>query len=583
MGDRLVRLLLTAAMTMASTAVSAESASPSETLSISSDLRVVVLRGREIAVEARAGKEESYASVAARLAGGRGVAEAVEAWNDAAPIEEGSWVQVPLALLSDEYRSLALRSLFPDDRREGEDWIHFAHEGRVPTYDAGLWQVAVWFAGDGDAFDALREANDLASPELRDGQPVRIPGELLHRAFRARMRSSDGALEFGKDRDGPYAAYRLAPGEAVYSAVVVKFTGRTAAEDVGSLSQKIAARSGIPDMTDIPAGFDIKIPLDLLEPQYLPEGHPRRIEMEARRSEMARELDDQPVGGARRGLSGVLVILDPGHGGRDMGTAHNGVWEHDYVYDVTCRLKHKLERSTSATVRLTLMDEQTGCRPSTADKLVANKQGTILTTPPFLAREEGEAQIGVNLRWYLANSIYRQALKDGYDSDRVLFLSLHADSRHPSLRGLMVYVPGAAYRTKTYGKSGGVYKKFREVREKPHVRFSKKERLRSEAVSRRLADQIVESFRDESLPVQPHEPVRDKVIRGKSRWVPAVLRGNAVPNKTLVEMLNLSNRDDARMIASARERDRLADALLRSILRYYGEPVGSGGGLAAAD
>ena len=31
-----------------------------------------------------------------------------------------------------------------------------------------------------------------------------------------------------------------------------------------------------------------------------------------------------------------------------------------------------------------------------------------------------------------------------FDPDRVLFLSLHADSRHSSLRGVMVYVPGAA-------------------------------------------------------------------------------------------------------------------------------------------
>ena len=43
-------------------------------------------------------------------------------------------------------------------------------------------------------------------------------------------------------------------------------------------------------------------------------------------------------------LQGVLVVIDPGHGGRDLGTMNNGIWEHDYVYDVACRLKRLLER-----------------------------------------------------------------------------------------------------------------------------------------------------------------------------------------------------------------------------------------------
>ena len=83
-----------------------------------------------------------------------------------------------------------------------------------------------------------------------------------------------------------------------------------------------------------------------------------------------------------------------------------------------------------------------------------------------------------------------EALADGVHSDRVVFVSLHADSRHPSLDGVMVYVPGAAYRTKTYARTGAAYRRYDEVREKPQVRFSKKQRIRSEAVSRKLAEEI---------------------------------------------------------------------------------------------
>jgi N-acetylmuramoyl-L-alanine amidase len=340
---------------------------------------------------------------------------------------------------------------------------------------------------------------------------------------------------------------------------------------VRELAELLRRRSGIRDLHDIPVNYLIKIPLDFLEPQYLPAGHPRRIEAEAARRELEQSLASRPVDKSSRGLRNVVIIIDPGHGGRDLGTMNNGVWEHDYVYDVACRLRRKIEQETAAQVRMTLTDLETGCEPSKSDKLVANHQGTILTTPPFLARENGEARIGVNLRWYLANSIYREALANGIDRDRVIFLSLHADSRHPSLRGVMVYVPGAAYRGRTYGSTSKTYRKYKEVREKPQVRYSKKERVRSEAVSTKYADAVVKAFRQQKLPVQPYQPVRNRIIRGKSVWVPAVLRGNAVPNKVLVEMVNLSNREDAALLAAARHRDRLAEALLRSLLDYYGE------------
>jgi N-acetylmuramoyl-L-alanine amidase len=250
---------------------------------------------------------------------------------------------------------------------------------------------------------------------------------------------------------------------------------------------------------------------------------------------------------------------------------NHGIWEHDYVYDVACRLKRSIESETAARVLLTLEDRETGCVPSSADRLVANKQGTILTTPGFLARDEGEAEIGVNLRWYLANSIYRKAVASGTLPEQVVFVSLHADSRHPGLRGLMVYVPGASYRARTYGSTSATYARYEEVREKPTISFGRPDRLRSEAVSRRFAERIVRGFRQSGLPVQPYQPVRDKIIRGKSTWVPAVLRGNAVPTKVLVEMLNLSNREDAALLASAQRREQLARALHTALLDYFEE------------
>src|SRR6185295_16751365 len=88
-------------------------------------------------------------------------------------------------------------------------------------------------------------------------------------------------LEYRQDAAGRYAAYRLQPGEALYSSVVVRFTGRVFAEDVNALAAEIAKRSGIADVTDIPIGYEVKIPLDLLQAEFLPPGDPRRAEYEA--------------------------------------------------------------------------------------------------------------------------------------------------------------------------------------------------------------------------------------------------------------------------------------------------------------
>jgi len=552
---------------------------PDPTLQLSSDLRIVVRLGRDLDLEVRAVEGDDFASIVDRIGGDEVTAGDLAKRNAPTVPAAGTWIRVAATDLKTELRSLVLRMLFPGDRQEEGDWVHVARAGRLPTYDEGLWQVAEWFVGQGDAFTDLMEANGLSSPELREGQTIRIPASLVHPAFHARLRSDDGALEYGTDGKGPFAAYRLKAGEALYSAVVVRFTGRTGSDDVSETAGLVLARNHLDDPRDIPAGYEIKIPLDLLEPEHLPKEHPRRQEAEARRLALERALAREPVAGTRGGLEGVLVIIDPGHGGRDLGTMKHGIWEHDYVYDVACRLKQMLETETAARVVMTLEDKETGCKPSEGDKLVANRQGSILTTPAFLAKEEGEAKIGVNLRWYLANSVYRKALKNGVRSDRVIFLSLHADSRHAALSGAMVYVPGERYCRREEGVTSGPYKKYREVREKPTIRFSKKERVRSEAVSRKLADRIVEAMRNEGLPIHPYQPVRDKIIRGKQRWVPAVLRGTAVPAKVLVEMLNLSNRDDARLMASARTRQRLARALQLSLYRYFGE---SPGGKAAA-
>ncbi len=548
-----------------------------ESLVLNAELTVRVQSGRdlELAVTPRTG--DSWRTLAARWAPEAGP-EALAAWNGlSAGAPPPQTVRLPLALASGELRRLALSAVFPADAREDDHWVHHARAGALPTYGEGLAEVAAWFTGDARRWGELAKANQLAGPELAPGQRVRIPAAMLHPAFAARPTSADGALEYGSDGEGPYAGYRLKPGEALYSAVVLRYTGRTAAEDVQAVLETVQRRSGIARPTDIPVGWLVKVPFDLLEPEFLPESDPAHKAQVQASKERAEALAEQPVPKAGRRLEGVLVVLDPGHGGRDLGTMSHGIWEHDYVYDLTCRLKRWLETQTRARVVLTLEDLETGTVPSDSAPLRANQQGTVRTHPPFLAREVGEAPMGVNLRWYLANALYREARAAGSAPDRVVFLSLHADARHPALRGAMVYVPGASRCGGTHGFANATYRTYREVRAAPLVNFPRKDLVRSEAVSRKLAESVLKELRAAGLPVQTIKPVRDRVLRGDASWVPAVLRGNAIPAKLLIEVLNLSNAQDAALLGAAEERQRIAEALGAALIRHFGDrPVDPG-------
>ncbi len=543
---------------------------PSDVLPLGREMRVRLIGGRELLLEVKPWPGESLPSLARRMAPSPAQSALLEASlaEGNAKTDDGFY-RLPFALLGTDARALVLRSVFPDDRADGGDWLHVARASPLPIYDEGLWQVAAWFTGDGAHFVELLRVNDLASPELARGQIVRIPASLLDAALKQGATSDDGILVYGSDAKGAFAGYRLKPGEALYSAVVLRFTGRTSSEDVESLARTIAARSDVRDLTDIPAGWLVKIPLDLLEPEFLPSSDARRKSIDKAKAAMERELSARPPTKTTQGLEGVVVIIDPGHGGIDPGTMNHHLWEHDYVFDVASRLRRELETHTAAKVYFTLDDTGKKTAPSRGDALESNRKRSVLTTPPFLAEEHRDTAIAVNLRWYLANSLYRKLVKKGVDPDKIVFLSLHADARHASLRGAMVYVPGAAYRKGTMGSSSSTYLRFKEVREQPRVSFTSKDRVRSEAVSGKLAVALVKALKKADLPLQPYQPIRERVIRGRKVWLPAVLRGNVVPTKVLIEMVNLNNPEDATLLGHAADRERLAKALVNALSDYF--------------
>jgi N-acetylmuramoyl-L-alanine amidase len=381
--------------------------------------------------------------------------------------------------------------------------------------------------------------------------------------------TAEGAqdLRYGRDDTGPYAIYRLKKGEALYTAIVVRFTGRIDVQEVNDLAARVAARSGIADVTSIPIGFPVKIALDDLLPEYLPREDLRRQAWE--RSHAAVEQYAGAPG--RRDLAGVAVILDAGHGGRDIGASHHGVWEHDYVYDILCRVKALLETTTKARVLPTIKDRKDGFAVQDARRLSCNKSECLLSNPTFPLTQ---GVSNVNMRWYLSNAWFRSLVEAGTDPDSIVFTSLHADARHPSLHGAMVYVPGSEYRRGRYGSSGAVYARYKEAREAPFVTFTREERERSEGLSRRFAASLIDAFEAGGVDVHPFGPVRERIIRNGRSFVPAVLRCNIVPVQVLIEVSNLSNQDDGRALTDPAYRQKVAEAYVEGLRRYFAGSAG---------
>lgn len=371
-------------------------------------------------------------------------------------------------------------------------------------------------------------------------------------------------LQYGEDAQGKFAIYPLHAGEALYSSVVIRFTGRLHSEDVRAIAGDIAQRSGIADVTSIPIGFPVRIPFDVLLPEFLPPNDPRRLEYEVERRLSGQYRNEVQA----RGLDGVTVVLDAGHGGIDVGASMAGVWESLYVYDIALRVKKTLETETRAKVVMTTRD---GAAWTIADRdvLPFSRGHAVLTTPPFPITD---TVIGVNLRWYLANSQYRQAKANGSSSDKVVFISIHADSLHPTLRGATAYIPDAAGTAGTTRKNGTAFTARKEVREQPQVQFSLQERQRSEGLSRDLAERIIGAFRKASLGIHPFNPVRDRIFRGRRAWVPAVLRYNAIPAKLLLEVCNLANLEDRTLLTTRAFRQRVAGSVVDGLLSYFGAP-----------
>jgi N-acetylmuramoyl-L-alanine amidase len=568
---------------------------------VTPELRATLGRDYILDVVVDPHKGDAWSRLAKRVTGDGDNWKTIATFNNAGDVlTSEQTVRVPFALLRPQLQRDIVASLFPNDRRDRDGWRHVV-VGADGVEGESLWNIAEWFTGNGANYIAIRKANPAQGLSTRKGDVILVPGQLLVAAFRgvetegkdapksAEVRKAaddpvertaanvdvpetaveavavghqQPSLTYDRGAAEPFAVYRLQKGEALYSSVAIRFTGRVYAKDVGDVLARIVKFNGIENVARLPVGYAVKIPMELLLPDYLPADDPERLARETSQRESARLARHTRA----KGLAGVHVILDSGHGGRDVGTAHDGVYESTYVYDVMCRLKAIIEAKSAAKVWVTTKSKKAGYDVAEQDVLDRIDDHVVLTSPKYRL---DDPVIGVNLRWYLANSIFARAMKSGVPREKVVFLSIHADSLHPSLRGAMAYIPGERFVTGSYRKSEQVYLARAEVQERPVVTHSEKESLEAEGLSRDVAESIMDALEEKGLKVHPFNPIRDNVVRDDREWVPAVIRYNLVPTRLLLEVCNLGNEKDRSLLKTKKYRQHLAQAIYDGLVNFY--------------
>lgn len=488
----------------------------------------------------------------------------------------GPWAA--FADLSPEGKKWILKAAFPDDAWTKEEVKHFV---RFPLLES-VWMMAAHYTGHGQNYDRLEALNPKNPEKLVSGDLWRIPKELLSKDLggqgvapdrsqpedglddEARVKAYRALLAFDTDKEGKFAAYRLRKGEALWSAVVMRYTDRVDAKEVNAAADLIAKRSGIADVRGIQPGTLIRIPVEMLSDPFQLEGSQALKEEEEVREEVRRtpKLEAGPK------LAGVRIVLDAGHGGRDKGAMANGLWESDFVYDIAMRTKRILEQDTEADVSSTIKYPKVGFKTREAIPRPTN-DAYILTTPPFPIDGESPTAVSVHLRWVLSNDLFTSFVKKKGDPRKTLFVSFHADSLHPTARGTMVYVPGAANVPSSFGLAGRRAANVKEMKANGHVTFSSREKVQGEARSRVFAELLLRELQKAKLPVHGNRAIRNVIHRDGKNFVPAAIRHNSAATKVLIEVANLTNEADVENLADPAFREAYAEAVVKAVRAYY--------------
>ena len=538
-------------------------------------------------------------------------------YNGNKPLYQHRFVPIPFWSLNDALQGAALKAMFPEDASGSGGWRH-----RV-TY---RWETVSLISGvfakrDIGARHLIRH-NKLRNQgrSLKIGDVVEIPWDWLREGLELQpLKVREPLLVKADSRGRRFAAYEMLSGDTIYSSVVARFTGRLLHEEVDRMARELLDLNDINNARLVQAGQLVRFPLEWVSDEYLdlsggggtvtvaendyevehddeeeiqikpppvpppaPDVHfkkmvPQIVKKSAKAAKKGK-VKQAPIKKKKskskssknivRAKDQIHIILDAGHGGIDPGAVKGDpkkgdrVYEDDVVYDIVQRMLPELKKS-GFVVHETVRDKsQSGPVKYLSEKVDRDEE--LLVSPRY---DLGSARVGVNMRVFLVNYIYLKLRKQGVPSDQIVLISVHGDALHASLRGAMIYYPDRRVRSRAFGVIKSVYTKRQEYIRR--VTFNKDDNQLSEKYSKELGKTLIHSFRDAKWVTHRNNTVRGYIIRRGKKSLPAILRYSKIPASILVEVANLNNSQDRRLVLDYRNRQKIADAMVNGLESHF--------------
>ena len=508
------------------------------------------------------------------------------------------FITFPLKVINGSIRSSALKAVFFKDKAGIGYWKHrvtFAWE--TTSMIAGLFTKEGIKAGHLVRYNKMRNKGNI----LKKGDVIKIPWKWVSPELSLRPVSLKPPLKLKQDKSGKfYAHYQMKHGETLYSSVVIRFTGRLLNDEVNQVANKLLKLNNISDAKLIQTRQKIRIPLEWLSEEYLGsqtnDVSSRKTSVKKTNKKKTKKIKSSKAVASKKKLKRgkstqkavaqktkskrkknvhkIHVILDSGHGGRDPGASAGSrknkdiIYEDEVVYDISKRMS-KLFKKQGIIVHPTLADPNQK-QPIRYLSHRHDRDEHLLVTPHYLTRN---ARIGVNMRVYLVNHIFKNLRKKKVPSENILFISLHGDALHSSLSGAMVYFPDSRLRRGRFNMSSKIYRKRKEY--STNLTYKPRDNKYSEKLSKSFGKNIINEFRE--LGLRTHRvssAVRGYLYRKGKKTLPAVLRYSMVPTSVLVEIANLNNRLDRRDLLKSKIRQKIAKAITNSVTVHFDRPSG---------